>query len=444
MPPRHLQKPIPAKKAPIRQPQANFPKPPLYPKPVEKTPGEIAEEKIRKMALDPKAIPVYWTENGPDAKGWDIICPEYRILNEAFKGGFSWYDLTEGHGRHLLPEPKPYKIVHVTKEELKVIRAREAEEEALIEAERLAEVKAQERRWREEAEARGRVGAEAAAAAEAEALVAAEAEALAAAAEAEALAAAEAAAADEREAMAREDTLAIEIRYREDLEIATDKLIEKIAAMPEEFCTEDNLAELIVDEIRVLPEKDQIPMAEKIVRKVEARQLVFVTPCSSPYPELADPEPSVPSVPLDVPWELVWVCYLLLAHKEFVESAPYFHGDTMYQPVVSLKGERAYYPFKIQTLSPPPPLPSGPPPPLPVVKARIVPTSELRSRRGPLLPTPSTPPIKIRKMRMPRMQRLNAFLSQPPLPKGPPPPLPPSTMRNWHDQATRQQLISSF
>ena len=34
----------------------------------EKTPAEIIDEKMAAMAADPEAIPVYWTENGPDAK----------------------------------------------------------------------------------------------------------------------------------------------------------------------------------------------------------------------------------------------------------------------------------------------------------------------------------------------------------------------------------------
>ena len=78
---------------------------------------------------DPKAEIVYWTENGTDEKSWNIIFPEYKVLTEAFRGGYGWYDLTEGRGQHLLPKPKPYKIVKVSSAELKAIRAKEAKEE---------------------------------------------------------------------------------------------------------------------------------------------------------------------------------------------------------------------------------------------------------------------------------------------------------------------------
>ena len=116
---------------------------PVVEKPREKTLAEITDEKMAAMAAHPDAVTVYWTENGPDAKGWDIIFPEYRILSAAFEGGYGWWDLTEGRGQHLLPPQRPYKVVNITSAELKGIRAKEAAEEAaaLAEKQRLENLK---------------------------------------------------------------------------------------------------------------------------------------------------------------------------------------------------------------------------------------------------------------------------------------------------------------
>jgi hypothetical protein len=74
---------------------------------------------------------------------------------------------------------------------------------------------------------------------------------------------------------------------------------------------------------------------------------------------------------------------------------------------------------------------SPPLPPLPVVKARLVPLP-------PLLPTPSTPPIVVKKLRMPSAQRLQKFLRAPNRPA--PRPTTTST-RSWKDSGA---LIASF
>lgn len=93
----------------------------------EKTSVEINDEKMAAMAANPDAITVYMTEKGIDPKGWSIVFPEYKVLCDAFKGGYSWHDITVGRGKHLLPKQKPYKIVHVSSTELNTIRAAEAE-----------------------------------------------------------------------------------------------------------------------------------------------------------------------------------------------------------------------------------------------------------------------------------------------------------------------------
>lgn len=433
-----------AKKPVVKQPAANPPKPPKPTAPREPTTAEIVEAKMRKMAEDPNAYPVYWTETGPDAKDWRFLFPEVEIFDNALKGGYGWYDICYDRGRHLLPKYQPYKIINVTKEELKAIRAREAEEEAQKAAVKKAEREKQERAWCEEAEAKAAEAATKAAVKAAE----------------------EAAEAVCREAMAREDAAAIERRYREDLAAAVDKFVAKIAGMPEELRTTDKLADLIVNETCVLPEDDQLPIALEIAQKVQDNFLVFVTPCSSPSPELEEilereaPRPLpvvkatiVPTRPLDlvndtidgVPAYLFWICYLLELNKEFINSGPVFINEYMYYPVVDFKGNRAYYPFKLAEAVPPPPPPQPQQPtntwypPLP----REPPPA---TRLPPLLPTP--PPSQrlmpqMKKLRIPRASRIQSLLSRP-LPSHTPVKHTPTEKRDWHNQESRERLRASF
>jgi hypothetical protein len=84
----------------------------------------------------------------------------------------------------------------------------------------------------------------------------------------------------------------------------------------------------------------------------------------------------------------------------------------------------------------PPPLPPCdclqccPPLQLPIVKARLVP-------QPPLLPTPTTPPIVVKKLKMPRASRIQKFLRSAPVPNK----HTLSTLRDWKDT---RALIASF
>jgi hypothetical protein len=235
-----------ARKPPVRQPAANPPRPrSVIPKdegPREKTPAEIIEEKMAIMAAHPDAVPVYWTEHGPDAKGWDVIFPEYKILSEAFKGGYGWWDLTEGRGQHLLPKPRPYKIVHISKAELKVIRDREAVEEAAAAAAAKAAKEAEFAAYR-----------------------------------------AAAARKKELELMAAEDLLAAAVREaeRETARKAAEKalfysalstvLIEEILAIPDDSITADCAADLFLQRMANYDAEDHVPILERVAPAVDSK-----------------------------------------------------------------------------------------------------------------------------------------------------------------------------
>jgi hypothetical protein len=73
-------------------------------------------------------IKFIYVEHGKDMPFHEAF-PEYNVIHNALQGGYSWYDLMHDRGRHLL-EPKYIpKLVHVSKEELVVIKKKQAEEE---------------------------------------------------------------------------------------------------------------------------------------------------------------------------------------------------------------------------------------------------------------------------------------------------------------------------
>lgn len=409
-------------------------RPPLHP-PIhvkrEKTNAEIIEEKMAAMAADPNAEIVYWTENGPDAKGWDIICPEYKILTEAFKGGYGWWDLTEGRGKHLLPKPKPYKVVHITREELKIIRQKEAAEEAVQAEVAKAAKEAEYARYREAAQ-RKRF--------------------------AEEMAAEDALAAAVRAAeMAAEEAAAQKVAFYESM---AEAVLQEIRDLPGNCWCESYLVDFIAGKVYGYDTKDIDELLTRICPVVEKEGMLFYTPLSSPdFPVVTEtlaPPPLAlsPSLPLlEVPPFPQFVCppddpVAYLSQPSFL-----LYGFSM-SPAIALSGQRMYVPtewlqYAIPYGPPPlpqlqqpveytcidpycscniwPPLPSdcgnsvcdtcyptAPAPataPLPVVKAVLV--QRKRAKLPPILPTPPTPPIniKIRKLRMPSKNQIAKLLA---------------------------------
>ncbi len=457
---------LPQKK-PVKQPAANPPRV-QKPAPKEKTPAEIVEEKMAAMAAHPDAVTVYQTEKGIDAKGWHIMNPEYKIFDDALRGGYGWWDLTEGAGRHLLPKPRPYKIVKVTSAELAVIRAKEAAEEAAA---------AEEAKAAKEAEFDGYRAA----------------------------AAAKAAAEAERKAMEAEDARASEIRLAEwkaaqtaqakeaerlsFISVAVEVLLDMIKALPEHLWTQSYLVDYIVDNVTTCPQDMQDPIIAGICTAVEKEHLIFYTPvCSPELAPMAEPALAPASLELTAP-SVPMPAQLLSPPEdslEFVKQPPFNLFGTLYTPIAFLNGLRAYIPVAMlesilrQTLcaqtpaaapvpvpepapacgpdcatcfpppaTPPPPPPqtcgpdclecNPPPPPLPrdcgfadcneCYPAPPPPPPSLPAKLPPLLPTPTTRPlpvvqarlvptpttelmknVKIRKMRMPNMKRLKHLL----------------------------------
>lgn len=438
---------FPSRKPVVKQPAANPPRLPtakrLDAPQREKTTAEIVEEKMAAMAAHPNAITVYMTEKGIDAKGWDTVCPEYKIFDAALKGGYGWWDLTEGAGRHLLPKPRPYKIVHITSAELRAIRAKETEEDATTKAAKEAEC----------------------AAAQAAELLAAERKAMAAEDERANVLRLEAWHAEQAAAKAEAERLQI-------IDIATDIVLEEIRALPEHYLYQDYLVDYIVDRVAQCPKGTQDPIIERVCTAIEKEGLIFYTPVCSPDLPSATPVNEPP--PMDLPAAVPLLQDDLM---EFVRQPPFILFGTLYTPVALLSGLRMYMPaimldallkyalagsnlqafLQQQRCGPdclecnqpqtplPPPLPKDcgftdckecypPPPPLPqdcgfadCEECFPPPPSDLT----PLLPTPIARPlpliqarlapqqtsaaelmknIKIRKLRMPRTNRIQQIL----------------------------------
>ena len=413
-------------------------RPPLHPPKREKTPAEIIEEKMAAMAADPNADIVYWTEKGPDAKGWDIICPEYKILTEAFRGGYGWWDLTEGKGQHLLPKPKPYKIVHISSEELKVIRMKEAEAEAAAAAAAKAAKEAEYARYREAAQRKRYM---------------------------EEMAAEDARAAELRAAeRAAEEAAALKLAFYESRSAA---ILQEIRDLPAHCWCESYLVDYIVDRVIAYEGKDLDELLTRICPVVEKEGMLFYTPLNSPelpFQELAPPPPPLtlpPPLPMvNLPALPQFVCPPTDA-AAFLSQPAFLLYDVSMSPAIRADGQRMYVPTSwlqyaipygppplppqlqqmemkcsdpicrcniypplppdcgdpaCETCYPPPPQPApqpaSQPPPLPVIKAVLV---ESKPQKLPgLLPTPSTPPIniKIRKLRMPSKKRVAQLLAK--------------------------------
>jgi hypothetical protein len=462
-------------KMPVRQPQANPQR--ARPPPVkrEKTNADIIEEKMVAMAADPKAVPVYWTDTGPDVTGWDVIFPEFKVLTEAFRGGYGWFDITEGCGRHLLPERQPYKIVHVTKEELKAIRAKEkAEEEALRaedrakEREEMAlrakeeEVRQAERRAREAEKERRRH----------EALQ-------------EEMA---------RVAMAEEDSrmkAVLESERRqvqkakddaEQVHWAIARILTGIRALPVEYLYSDYLVDYIVDLLSGMEQPTWEAVITGVCSAVEKEQLLFVTPMSSPDlgPICAPADPPPLEKPLPSPAFVAQVAEEYNKILAFIRSPWITFNNVMYMPAVDAVKGYQYIPCDLVLRPPlppplpPPSLPPLPPPlplcdctdccppplppcdctdccppplpplppcdcaeccayPLPVVKARLV--------TPPQTPI-SLPSIIIKKLKMPNTNRIKKLLRDGP---GPAKQVQKrSEQRNWRDVQTVTTLLAGF
>jgi hypothetical protein len=204
-----------------------------------------------------------------------------------------------------------------------------------------------------------------------------------------------------------------------------------------------------------------------VCKTVEKEGLLFVTPRSSPDvgPICGPADP--PPIELSPPTSMPSTAFVEEVAKEynkiqaFIRSPWITLNGVLHMPAVDAVKGYQYIPISLvyPSSSPcncvecrPPPLPPcdcaeccPPPlppcdcaeccpslaPPLPVVKARLVPLP-------PLLPTPSTPPIVVKKLKMPSAQRLQKFLRAPNRPT-PKPTL--TSVRNWKDSGA---LIASF
>ena len=361
-----------SKKPVVKQPAANparVRKQPLeLESKQEKTPSEIAAEKLAAMAARPDAVIVYETEKGIDAKGWDIICPEYKIFDAALKGGYGWWDLTEGAGRHLLPKPKPYKIVKITSAELKVIRAKEAEVEAAAAAVAKAAEEAKYAAYRDVARPAERDVVRAA---------------------------------EERKAMAAEEELASNIRLAEwhaaqaaaakeaerqqFIAIAVEVLYDAIKAMPEYQWCHAYLVDYIADQVGSCPTDVQDPIIERICERIEAEQMLFYTPVCSPELAPLPVEPVLPPLTLAPPAPAAPAAAAAAPMPtqlqtppddplEFVKQPPFVLFGALYTPVAFLNGLRMYMPAAMldalitatmRPALPPLPPPSPPPPATP-------------------------------------------------------------------------------
>ena len=296
----------------------------------KRTPREIIDAKMAAMAADPAAEIVYWTENGPDPKGWDIIFPEYKVLTEAFNGGYGWYDLTEGRGQHLIPKLKPYKIVNITSAELKAMRSGDEERDALAAA--LAAAKAAQ----EEKEAEERA---AALAAEKKAQLDKEAEERAA-----ALAAAKAAQedkeAEERAAMAKEDVFSQEVEKPVYIAHAVTIIMADIRALPNEHLCLDFLVDFITNRLYNYKSAAREAINIEVCKTVEKEGLLVVTQPSSP---------TVPSIqvavvkPPPVARELEPHNYADIPNF-FKNNPPFNHVGYKYVPFVNIDGRKLFVP----------------------------------------------------------------------------------------------------
>lgn len=400
----------------------------------KRTPREIIDAKMAAMAADPAAEIVYWTENGPDPKGWDIIFPEYKVLTEAFNGGYGWYDLTEGRGQHLIPKLKPYKIVNITSAELKAMRSGDEERDALAAAKAAQETKE----------------------------------------------------AEERAAMAKEDVFSQEVEKPVYITHAVTIIMADIRALPNEHLCLDFLVDFITNRLYNYKSAAREAINIEVCKTVEKEGLLVVTQPTSPTvpsiqvavvkppPVARDPDPHnyadipnffknnppfnhvgykyVPFVNIDGRKLFVPEIYLHSAlhvplplppllsatpprlnpfeMKKFLASQPIRLASDVFIPSVTFDGKHIFvsernitaFVNKTCASTAPPALPLPPQKtccksrcqichPLPVVKAVIVnrpPPSDIKIIKAVTLYPPN---IRIQKLRMPRMKRLQQLIA---------------------------------
>lgn len=247
---------------------------------------------------------VYLTQNGFEKRDWDIMFPEYSVLTEAFKGGLGWYDLTEGRGKHLLPQPKPYKVVKVTVEELKKIRAQEAApfeaaqrikelqqmatEDKLSENMRSTDLQNEQRQ-------------------------------------------------KEIQAMANEDKAAQNYELCERIIIFILDSLRKMTGKK----NKDYIVDFIVNHISKLDTRIQEYCVQRICQVVENEDLIFTTPPPSPTvtPVCNDRPPS--PVPQQLPPQLT---NPPLEFYAFLKQPWFMYNQVMYKPFISVSGARLYVP----------------------------------------------------------------------------------------------------
>jgi hypothetical protein len=289
---------------------------------VEKPPVQIIE--------DSKAEIVYWTENGTDKKSWDIIFPEYKVLTEAFRGGYGWYDLTEGHGQHLLPKPKPYKIVKVSSAELKAIRAKEEKEKEEQACEAItAKTKNMitdnlsiERTEYEAAEREAAIRE----AAEREAAIREAAEREAAIREAA-----------ERESAACEDTYSEQINMPEYVLHASNKIIAEIQLLDVKFLYQDYLVDFISNRLFHYKDTARDAIATLVCEIVERHGLLNIKADIKP----ALPQPPQPLQQLD---EIIYQYNYEDIKMFFEANPPFYHAGYRYLPFVYHDGRKLLVP----------------------------------------------------------------------------------------------------
>lgn len=415
-------------------------------KPPEKTPAMIAEEKLAAMAKDPNAVTVYKSiEKGFDAESWNFLFPEVQIFNKALKEGYGWYDIMYDRGRHLIPKPIPYKVVEVPDAELKRIRA---EQKRKREEAEQKDAKARQEYWlsvaqKEKQQETERIAKECA------------------------RMAAEDDAARQRELpsviAAIVNTLVDTVVAKIDAAAEfVESTLQAIRELPIECLYADYLAEYIADRIGVIPREDHDGVIAALCPRIEKEGLLFVTPTNSPPPELeAVFEPQEPVV-VHVPYcEAPPVLPHMLVYPpnplQFFLSPPVVINGATYIPSVDPRGGCVYLPEAWTRQARLPPLPSPPtvapplPPPLPPIYPPPLPSTfaltsssqpplPKHTRLPPLLPTPTTPPLVFKKVRIPNLRRIQKFLQtveNPVMQKR-------SLKRDWKDSVQRNAMIAGF
>ena len=285
----------------------------------------------------PEPVHVYLTENGFDKKDWDIMFPEYSVLCEAFKGGYGWYDLTEGKGKSLLPKPKPYKVIRISAAELKVLRAAEKPETtsaAVIAAQIIAQDVSPTLCKKEEVSA------------------------------------------VEVAKMSEEDTYSEKMRKIEFYDSVVKNIIADVRNMDKQLRTMTYLTDYISESIKKHDKNYWNYMVDSISKVIESECLIYKAPPpestpaaeSAPAAESTPPpepvpaaEPSFEYTPDEKPTPPPKLNNRSADFYQFLKQKWFTYNGVMYKPFISVSGARFFVPASwfedLPVVEPPPPAP---------------------------------------------------------------------------------------